>query len=53
MAEVEAVVQPDSIADDIWRESVALLSIHGLIIRSDRLTCQYLVEGLLDVLETY
>jgi hypothetical protein len=41
VAEVEAVVQPDSIADDIWRESVALVSIHGQIIRSGRLTCQY------------
>jgi hypothetical protein len=29
------------IADDIWRESVTLVSIHCLIIRSDRLTCQY------------
>ena len=42
---VNLSIQPDSIADDIWRESVALVSIHGLIIRSDRLTCQYHLEG--------
>ena len=32
MAEVESVVGPDCVADDIWRESVALISIHASIL---------------------
>ena len=28
-------------ADYIWRESVAFISIHGLIIKYVQLTCQY------------
>jgi hypothetical protein len=32
MAEIESIVEPDSIADDIWREAVALVSIHRLIL---------------------
>ncbi len=31
-------------ADNIWRESVAFISIHGLIIRYGQLTCQYPLE---------
>ena len=29
MAEVEFVVEPDGVADDVGRESVTLISIHG------------------------
>ena len=29
MTEIESVVEPDGIRNDIWRESVALISIHG------------------------
>ena len=29
MAQVKAVVQPESIGNDIWRESVAFVSCHG------------------------
>jgi len=28
MAEVEAIVEPDGLGDDIWRESVTFVSIH-------------------------
>ena len=40
-AEVESIVEPNGMADDIWRESVAFISIHGLIIRYGQLSCQY------------
>ena len=29
MAQVEAIVEPDSIGNDIWRESVPFVGIHG------------------------
>jgi hypothetical protein len=32
MTEVESVVEPDGVADDVGRESVALISIHELIL---------------------
>ena len=32
VAEIEAIVEPDSVADDIWRESVALICIHPQIV---------------------
>ena len=32
VTEVESIVKPNCIANDIWRKSVALISIHGLII---------------------
>ncbi len=32
VAEIESVVKPDSIADDIWREAMAFISIHRRII---------------------
>jgi hypothetical protein len=32
MTQVESVVEPDSIGNDISRESVALISIHGTIL---------------------
>jgi hypothetical protein len=28
VAEIESVVEPDSVADDIWRESMSLVGIH-------------------------
>ncbi len=28
VAEIEFVVEPDGVADDIWRETVAFISIH-------------------------
>ena len=32
MAQIEAVVEPDSVGDNIWRESVALAGIHPQIL---------------------
>jgi hypothetical protein len=32
MAEIKSEIQPDSVADDIWREPVALVGIHELIL---------------------
>jgi hypothetical protein len=32
MAEIEAIVQPDCVRNDIWRESVAFISIHSPIL---------------------
>ena len=32
VAEIESVVQPDCVADDVWRESVTLISIHEPIL---------------------
>ena len=32
VAEIESVVEPDSIADNIWREAMAFISIHRRII---------------------
>src|SRR6056300_799782 len=40
--EVESMVEPDGIADDIGWESVPLVRIHRRIIDQRRLTCQYL-----------
>ena len=34
VAEIEAIVEPDGIADDIGRESVTLVDIHWLILPS-------------------
>ena len=33
IAKIEMIVEPNGMADDVWRESVAFISIHGLIIR--------------------
>jgi hypothetical protein len=32
MAEVETIVEPDGIADDVWRESVAFIGIYPPIL---------------------
>jgi hypothetical protein len=32
MAEIESIAEPDCVADDIWRESVALVGIHQPIL---------------------
>jgi hypothetical protein len=32
MTEVESLVEPDGVADNIWRESVALVCIHRMIL---------------------
>ena len=32
VTEVEAIVEPDSVGDDIWRESVAFVGIHAPIL---------------------
>ncbi|MFT6958906.1 MAG: hypothetical protein ACJAYC_003930, partial [Halieaceae bacterium] len=34
MAEIEAIVQPDSVTDDVGRESVTLICIHAPILSS-------------------
>ena len=51
MAEVEAMIEPDCIGDDVWREAVAFIRIHDAILTISavnlatpfgRLTCHYL-----------
>ena len=32
VAEIEAIVEPDGVADDIWWESMAFVSIHSPIL---------------------
>jgi hypothetical protein len=32
MAQVETIVEPDSVADDVWSKSVAFVCIHSLIL---------------------
>ena len=32
VTEIESIVEPDGIADDIWGKSVALIGIHGPIV---------------------
>jgi hypothetical protein len=34
MAEVESIVEPDSVGNDVWWKSVSLVSIHGPILAS-------------------
>jgi hypothetical protein len=41
VAEVEAIVEPDSIANDIGRESVTFVGIDHRIIHVPELSCQY------------
>jgi hypothetical protein len=41
VAEVESVIQPDSVADDIGWESVSFVGIHPEIIHFRELSCQY------------
>ena len=45
MTEIESVVEPNGVADDIGRESVAFVSIHPQIIDQWQLTCQYPLEA--------
>ena len=44
MAQVESVVGPDGIADDIGRKSVAFERVYRQIIHPQRLTCQYQIK---------
>jgi hypothetical protein len=37
----DLLVDPDSKAGDIWRESWVFVCVHGLIIRYGQLSCQY------------
>jgi hypothetical protein len=32
VAEIEAIIEPDGVADDVWRETMSLVSIHGPIL---------------------
>jgi hypothetical protein len=41
VTEVEAIVEPDSVADDIGRETVSFVGIHPEIIHFRELSCQY------------
>ena len=41
MAQIESVVEPNSVADDIGSESVTLVRVHPQIINQWQLTCQY------------
>ena len=41
VTKIESIVEPDSVADDVWRKSVALVCIHLPIIRYRQLSCQY------------
>jgi len=34
MAEVESIVEPDSVGNDVWWKSVSLVSIHAPILAS-------------------
>jgi hypothetical protein len=43
--EVESMVEPDGIADDIGWESVPLVRVYRRIIDQRRLTCQYPAGG--------
>ena len=42
MAQIESIVQPNCIADDVWRESVTLIGIHSGIVSQAQLIWQYL-----------
>ncbi len=42
IAEVESMLEPDRVTDDVGRKSVTLISIHRQIIDQQQLTCQYL-----------
>jgi hypothetical protein len=52
MTEIEAIVEPNGIADDFWWESVAFVSIHRRIIDQGELTCQYLDDDCVIPLQT-
>ena len=41
VAQVESILEPDGITDDIGRETVTLVSIHHRIIDYGQLSCQY------------
>ena len=41
MAQIESIVQPNCIADDVWRESVTLIGIHSGIVSQAQLIWQY------------
>jgi hypothetical protein len=45
VTEIESIVQPDSVADDIGREPVSFVGIHPEIIHCRELSCQYLERG--------
>jgi hypothetical protein len=42
VAEIEAIVKPDGVTDDVRRESVALVCIHPQIMDFGQLSCQHL-----------
>jgi len=46
MAEIESMVEPNRVTDDVGRKSVTLISIHHQIIDQRQLTCQYPTETL-------
>ena len=42
MAEIEAIVEPDGIGNDVSWESVALICVHpSILVQITDLTCQY------------
>ena len=42
MAQIEAIVEPDCVGNDLWRESVTLIGINDpSLLEIGRLTCQY------------
>ena len=41
MAQIESVIEPNGIADDVWRKPVALVGIHRQVIEYGDLACQY------------
>ncbi len=45
MAEIESVIEPSGITNDIRWKSVTTVSIHPEIILYRELTCQYLLLG--------
>jgi hypothetical protein len=44
VTQIEAIVEPDCVADDIRRESLAFVGIHPEIIHIRELSCPYLLE---------
>ena len=41
VTEVETIIEPDCVADDIWRKSVTFVCIHAGIVSQKKLIWQY------------
>ena len=45
MADVEAIIEPDGVTDDVRRESVTFICIHPGIVSQTELSWQYPING--------